>query len=43
MKMKNTVIRVIIAMTQSKWTRSVLVTLALVAVLVVTGCNNHPH
>ena len=40
MKMKNTVISVIIAVTQSKWIRPALMTLALlVAVLGVTGCN----
>ncbi len=44
MKMKNTVISGIIAMTQSKWMRSALMTLALLAtLLVVTGCPNHPH
>jgi len=45
MKMKNTVISVIIAVTQSKWMRPALMTLALLAtVLVVTGCPaGHPH
>lgn len=43
MKMKNTVITVIIAVTQSKWIRPALMTLALllVAVLGVTGCKPH--
>jgi hypothetical protein len=42
MKMKNTVIDVIIAVTQSKWIRPTLMTLALVvAVLGVTGCKPH--
>ena len=42
MKMKNTVISVIIAVTQSKWIRPALMTLAiLVAVLGVTGCQPH--
>lgn len=40
MKMKNTVISVIIAVTQSKWMRPALMTLALlVAALGVTGCH----
>jgi undecaprenyl pyrophosphate phosphatase UppP len=45
MKMKNTVISVIIAVTQSKWMRPALMTLAIVAtVLVVTGCPaGHQH
>ena len=44
MKMKNTVIGVIIAVTQSKWIRPTLMTLALlVALLGVTGCPKHPH
>lgn len=39
MKMKSTLISVIIAVTQSKWIRSVLIALALgVAALGVTGC-----
>ena len=39
MKTKDTVISTIIAVTQSKWIRSALMTLALiVAVLGVTGC-----
>ena len=42
MKMKNTVISGIIAVTQSKWIRPTLMTLAiLVAVLGVTGCKPH--
>ena len=42
MKMKNTFIRGIIAVTQSKWLRPSLMTLALlVAVLGVTGCKPH--
>ena len=42
MKMKNTVISVIIAVTQSNWTRPALMTLALlVAGLGVTGCQPH--
>ena len=44
MKIKNTVIRAIIAVTQSKWMRPALMTLALVAtVLGVGGCTKHPH
>ena len=42
MKTKNTVLRGIIAVTQSKWMRPVLMTLAiLAAVLVATGCQPH--
>ncbi len=42
MKMKNTVISAIIAVTQSKWIRPAPMTLAiLVAVLGVTGCKPH--
>ena len=42
MKMKNTVISVIIAVTQSKWIQPVLMTLAILAtVLVVIGCQPH--
>ena len=42
MKMKNTVISLIIAVTQSKWIRPALMVLAiLVAVLGVTGCKPH--
>lgn len=42
MKTKNKVISVIIAVTQSKWIRPTLMTLALVvAVLGVTGCKPH--
>jgi hypothetical protein len=44
MKMKNTVLNTIIAVTQSKWIRPALMTLALLTtLLVVTGCPNHPH
>ena len=45
MKTKHTLISAIIAVTQSKWIRPALMTLALVAaVLGVTGCpSNHPH
>ena len=44
MKMKETVIGVIIAVTQSKWMRPALMTLAIFAtMLVVTGCPSHPH
>ena len=42
MKMKNTVLNTIIAVTQSKWLRPALMTLAIfVAVLGVTGCKPH--
>ena len=42
MKMKDTIISVIIAGTQSTWTRPTLMVLAiLVAVLGVTGCKPH--
>ena len=42
MKMKNTVINGIIAVTQSTWLRPALMTLAiLVAVLGVSGCKPH--
>jgi hypothetical protein len=43
--MINTVISAIIAVTQSKWLRPALMTLAILAtVLVVTGCpSGHPH
>ena len=42
MKMKNSVLIKIIAVTQSKWIRPALMTLAiLVAVLGVTGCKPH--
>ena len=42
MKMKNTVVSAIIAVTQSKWIRPALMTLAIVvAVLGVTGCQPH--
>jgi hypothetical protein len=45
MKIKNTIIGVIIAVTQSKWVRPALMTLAILAtVLVVTGCpGGHQH
>ena len=45
MKIKNTVIRAIIAVTQSKWMRPALMTVAIVAtMLVVTGCpSGHQH
>ncbi len=42
MKMKNNLLSKIIAVTQSKWMRPTLMTLAiLVAVLGVTGCKPH--
>ena len=44
MKMKSTVIGGIIAITQPKWMRPALMTLAILAtMLVVTGCPSHPH
>ena len=44
MKIKNTVINGIIAVTQSKWMRPALMTLAIFAtMLIVTGCPSHPH
>lgn len=44
MKMKTTVLNTIIAVTQSKWTRPALMTLAILAtMLIVTGCPSHPH
>jgi hypothetical protein len=44
MKMKNTIISVIIAVTQSRWIRPALMSVALVvALLGVTGCGKHPH
>jgi hypothetical protein len=45
MKMKNNLLSNIIAVTQSKWMRPALMTLAILAtVLVVTGCpSGHPH
>ena len=44
MKMKNTVITTILAVTQSTWMRPALLTLAiLVAVLGVTGCSAPHH
>ena len=42
--MKNTTISAIIAVTQSKWIRPALMTLAVLAtMLIVTGCPSHPH
>ncbi len=41
MKMNNTVISVIIAVTQLTWIRPALIMLALVFVLGVTGCQPH--
>ena len=42
MKMKNRISGTVIAVTQSKWIRPALMTLALaVAVLEVTGCKPH--
>lgn len=42
MKVKNTIVSVIISVTQSKWIRPVLMMLALlVTVLGVTGCQKH--
>ncbi len=44
MKIKNTFISAIIAVTQSKWMRPALMTVVIVAtMLVVTGCPSHPH
>jgi hypothetical protein len=44
MKMKNTVISLIFAVTQSKWLRPALMTLAILATaLVVTGCPGPHH
>ena len=44
MKMKHTVKSVIIAVTQSKWMRPALMTLAILAtVLLVTGCPSGHH
>ena len=44
MKMKNKIHSRIIAVTQSKWMRPALMSLALVAVLLgMTGCDKHPH
>jgi hypothetical protein len=45
MKMKNTFLNTIIAVTQSTWLRPALLTLAiLVTVLGVSGCaGGHPH
>ena len=42
MKMKNTVLNAIIAVTQSKWTRPALMALAIFAAAIgVTGCTPH--
>jgi len=41
MKMNNTVISVVIAVTQLSRIRPILITLALVFVLGVTGCQPH--
>ena len=44
MKMQSKILSRIIVVTQSKWMRPALMTLALVAVLLgVTGCPSHPH
>lgn len=45
MKIENNLLNKIIAMTQSKWMRPALMTLAILAtVLFVTGCpSGHPH
>ena len=44
MKMKTTVSSLIIAVTQSKWMRPALMTLAILAtIIIVTGCPSHPH
>ena len=44
MKMKNSILNKIIAMTQSKWTRPALMMLEILAtMLIVTGCPSHPH
>ena len=44
MKMKSKVLSRIIVVTQSKWMRPALMTLAIIAVLLgVTGCASHPH
>jgi hypothetical protein len=45
MKMKNSILNKIIAVTQSKWTRTALMTLAILAtMLIVTGCPaGHQH
>ncbi len=43
MKMKNNLLSKINAVTQSKWMRPALMTLAILATLVVTGCPSHPH
>lgn len=44
MKTKNKAISAIIALTQSKWMRPTLITLALLAtVLGLTGCPGHQH
>lgn len=45
MKIKNNLLSKIIAVTQSKWMRPALMTLAIVGtMLLVTGCpSGHPH
>ena len=43
MKMKNKVISVIIAVTQSKWITALMTLTLLGAVLNVDGCGSHPH
>ena len=44
MKMKRKFLQTIIAVTQSKWTRPILMTLTLVGILLgVTGCPGHHH
>ena len=44
MKMKSKVLSRIIVVTQSKWMRPALMTLAIIAtMLIVTGCPSHPH
>ena len=44
MKMKNKVLSRFIVVTQSKWMRPALMTLAIIAtMLIVTGCPSHPH
>lgn len=43
MKMKNKIISVITAATQSKWIRPALLTVAILATVVVTGCDDTDH
>ena len=44
MKMKSKVLSRFIVVTQSKWMRPALMTLAIIAtMLIVTGCPSHPH